>query len=251
MSRYGRRHRAIRRALLAGAIGKPCVRCGQPIDAGQGVDLDHADDGRNYRGLAHATCNRRAGQERGEALKRARRHPIMKLENVAIGVEISVDRMHTSIAAAAQTDAAVTVALVDYLDGSDTAAKVAEIAGRAVGLIGVVIDPRSPAATLIGPLESLGVVVTQVNTHQVTVAHGRFVDELRAGRLKIADHPQLDAAAQHALTRPLAGAEALERRKPLVDTSPLAAAELALWMVLYQSGPSSVYTEERGLFTLG
>lgn len=156
----------------------------------------------------------------------------MKLERVALGVEISVDRMHTSVAAAARTGNAVTVALVEYLDGSDTAAKVAEIAGRAADLLGVVIDPRSPAATLIGPLESLGVAVTQVNAHQVAVAHGRFVDELRAGRLKIADHPQLDAAAQHALTRPLSGAEALERRKPAVDTSPLVAAELAVWKAL-------------------
>lgn len=156
----------------------------------------------------------------------------MKLERVALGIEISVDRMHTSIAAAAQTDDAVTVALVDYLDGSDTAANVAEIVGRAVDPLGVVIDPRSPAATLIGPLTALGVAVTEVNTHQVAVAHGRFVDELRAGHLKIADHPQLDAAAQHALTRPLAGAEALERRKPAVDTSPLVAAELAVWLAL-------------------
>ncbi len=156
----------------------------------------------------------------------------MKLENVALGVEISVDRMHTSIAAAAEsTKGRTSVALVDYLDGSDTAGAIAELAGRAIKLIGVVVDPRSPAATLIGPLTALGVTVTEVNTHQVAVAHGRFVDELRAGRLIIADHPALDLAAQHALTRPLAGAEALERRKPVVDTSPLLAAELALWAV--------------------
>ena len=55
--------------------------------------------------------------------------------------------------------------------------------------------------------------VTTVDTHGVAVAHGRFIDELRAGRLKIADHPVLDLAAQHAFTRPLAGAEALEHRK--------------------------------------
>lgn len=67
----------------------------------------------------------------------------------------------------------------------------------------------------------------------MAVAHGRFIDELRAGRLKVADHPQLDAAAQHALTRPLAGGDALDRRKPIVDTSPLVAAELAVWRIVY------------------
>jgi hypothetical protein len=235
--RYGRRHRAIRSALMVDAIGKRCVRCGQPIEAGQAVDLDHHDNGHDYRGLAHATCNRRAGAERGAVLKRARRNPIMDMKDIAIGVEISTDRMHTAISAAAQTGERVTVALVDYLDGSDTAGHVAELAGRAVDLRGVVIDPRSPAATLIRPLEALGVAVTQVTPHQVAVAHGRFLDELRAGRLRIEDHPHLDAAAQHALARPLAGGEALERRKPLVDTSPLIAAELAVWRVLDPPAP--------------
>jgi hypothetical protein len=229
--RYGRRHRLIRQALLLDAIGKPCVRCGQPIKAGQAVDLDHHDNGTTYRGLAHATCNRRAGAERGAALRRSRSYR-MNLPHVALGVEISVDRMHTSIAAAARDGDKVAVNLVEYAEGSDTAALVAEIAGRTADLLGVIIDPRSPAATLIGPLRALGVDVTEVNTHQVALAHGWFVDELRAGRLKIHDHPQLDLAAQHALTRPLAGAEALERRKPIVDTSPLAAAELAVWRVL-------------------
>lgn len=230
--RYGRQHRRIRAALLATAIGKPCVRCGKPIEAGDAVDLDHLDDGRGYRGLACASCNRRAGAERGVALRRARRTRIMKMEQCAIGVEVSGDRMHTSIAAAARDGGRVAVALVEYLDGTDTAAQVAEIAGRAVDLLEVVIDPRSPAATLVDPLEALGVSVRTVNTHQVAVAHGRFIDELRAGRLKVEDHPQLDAAAQFALTRPLAGGDALDRRKPVVDSSPLIAAELAVWRVL-------------------
>ena len=122
--------------------------------------------------------------------------------------------------------------LLEYLDGPDHAATVAEIAGRAVELLGVVVDPRSPAATLVEPLQALGVNLTTPTTHEVAVAHGRFVDELRAGRLKIAEHPNLDAAAQHALARPLAGGEALDRRKPAVDQSPLVAAELAVWKVL-------------------
>jgi hypothetical protein len=232
MNRYGRAHRAIRAQLMPWAVGSACVRCGRPIEAGQPVDLDHRDDGLGYRGLAHATCNRRAGQERGVMLRQARRHRIMKLENVALGIEVSSDRMHTSIAAAARDGDRVAVALLEYLDGTDTAAAVAEIAGRAVKLNALVIDPRSPAATLIEPLQALSVTVVQPTTHDVAVAHGRFVDELRAGRLRIADHPQLDAAAQHALTRPLAGGEALDRRKPAVDSSPLVAAQLAVWAIV-------------------
>ena len=156
----------------------------------------------------------------------------MKLKNVALGVEVSQDRLHTSVAAAARDGDRVAVVLLEYLDGTDTAGAVAEIAGRAVDLLGVVVDPRSPAATLIDTLKALGVDVVTPNAHEIAVAHGRFVDELRAGRLKISDHPQLAAAAQHALVRPLAGGEALDRRRPAVDPSPLVAAELAVWRVL-------------------
>jgi hypothetical protein len=237
-AKYGRRHRNIRAAMLANAIGTPCVRCGRPIEAGDDVDLDHADDGNGYRGLAHASCNRRAGQQRGVTLRQARRHHVLKLDNVAIGVEVAHDRLHTSIVAAAPDGDRVAVALLEYLDGTDTAAAVAEIAGKVTKLLGVVVDPRSPAATLIEPLKALGVEPITPTTHEVAVAHGRFIDELRAERLKIGEHPQLDAAAQHALTRPLAGGEALDRRKPVVDAAPLVAAELAVWRVLCSPPPS-------------
>lgn len=171
----------------------------------------------------------------------------MKLQSVALGVEVSSDRLHTSVAAAAHDGDRVAVVLLEYLDGTDTAGTVADIAGKAVDLLGVVVDPRSPAATLVEPLQVLGVDVVTPNTHEVAVAHGRFVDELRAGRLKIADHPQLDAAAQHALTRPLAGGEALDRRKPVVDSSPLVAAELAVWRLL--SAPPAPAVTPIAIFT--
>jgi hypothetical protein len=97
------------------------------------------------------------------------------------------------------------------------------------------LDPRSPAATLLEPLRLLRVDVTEASTHVVSAAHGCFLDELRAGGLAIEKHPQLDTAAKYAMSRQLAGGEALERRKPAVDTSPVLAAELAVWAVLHVS----------------
>jgi hypothetical protein len=152
-----------------------------------------------------------------------------------IGVEIAVDRTHTSVAAAGPLAARTAVEIVAHLGGSDTAATVAELCASYPKTLAVVIDPRSPAATLIEPLRALRIIVTEVSPRDVAIAHGRFLDELNAGRLKITPHPALDAAAQHALARPLAGGEALERRKPVVDTSPLSAAELAVWAVLSES----------------
>ena len=167
----------------------------------------------------------------------------------AIGVEISADRLHTSIVVAGGVDGAVVFELVHYVDGTDTAALVAAtLAERRT--LGVVVDPRSPAATLIAPLASVGVTVVEPSSHDVAVAHGQLVDEVRAGRLRYAGHPALDAAAQHALTRPLAGGEAVERRRVDVDASPLIAAELAVWGLVRGRSHKSIY-ESRGLRWVG
>ena len=229
MNRYGAEHRAIRRALLASAAGTPCVRCGVPLRAGDDVDLDHRDDGRGYLGMAHAACNRAAGARKGNRLRGKRKR--IRMDDPRIAVEISHDRLHTSIAAAGRSGAVVVVELIGYLAGSDTAEQVAAMAaGREVKQ--VTVDPRSPAATLIAPLKGLGLTVNEPKAVDMAVAHGRFVDELRAGRLKYVAHPALDAAVQFAGSRPLAGAEAIERRKVEADAGPLAAAELAVWSVL-------------------
>lgn len=73
MSRYGRRHRAIRQAMLPFAIGKPCPHCGEPMRADQALHLDHTADGRGYRGFAHKRCNEAEGGRRGRAAQLRRR----------------------------------------------------------------------------------------------------------------------------------------------------------------------------------
>lgn len=154
------------------------------------------------------------------------------MKTVALGVAISLDRSHTSVAAAGALDGVNVFELVDYLPGSDTADLIAATA-VAREVTAVVIDPRSPAATLIAPLGSRSLKVVETSARDLAVAHGQFLDELRAGRLKmLAQHAALDAAVQHADTRPLAGADALERRRVDADASPLEAVELAVWALL-------------------
>lgn len=254
MSRYGGLHQALRKRMLPLAVGSACTRCGRVIAPGEAIDLDHAD-GRDdaWTGWAHASCNRRAGQLRGQELRRERQRTAMIREQwteQAIGVEISNDRLHTSIVAAGRSaDGSVAFEMVGYLDGTHQASSIAAaVAERRTAA--TVVDPRSPAATLIAPLATAGVKVVEPSAHDVAVAHGQLVDELRAGRLRFAGHPALDAAAQHALARPLAGGEAVERRKVDVDTSPLIAAELAVWGLLRTGSQSSLY-ESRGLRVLG
>ena len=72
MSKYDRRHRRIRRAMLPFAYGQPCVHCGQPMQVGQDLELDHTADGLGYRGMVHAFCNRSEGGRRGAAKRHVR-----------------------------------------------------------------------------------------------------------------------------------------------------------------------------------
>ena len=133
------------------------------------------------------------------------------------------------------TDGRIVVELAAYVPGTDHSSTIRDMVASQGkrGVLAVMLDPRSPAATLLEPLRLLRVDVTEATTHVVSAAHGCFLDELRAGRLAIEKHPQLDTAAKYAMSRQLAGGEALERRKPAVDTSPVLAAELAVWAVLH------------------
>jgi hypothetical protein len=59
---------------LARHPGTPCHRCGRPMYVWQKLDLDHlvarALGGQGPRRLAHARCNRQAGQHLGHQLRR-------------------------------------------------------------------------------------------------------------------------------------------------------------------------------------
>lgn len=72
---YGYSHQVLRRALLPGAYGTPCPRCGERMQPGQPLDLDHTEDRTGYRGMAHATCNRRAGAHKTNAQRRGETAP--------------------------------------------------------------------------------------------------------------------------------------------------------------------------------
>jgi len=75
---YGSDHRRGRAAALEDLRlydGQPCPHCSQPIwwtDREQ-LDYDHTDDRTGYRGLAHATCNRRAGQAKAMRIRAAQK----------------------------------------------------------------------------------------------------------------------------------------------------------------------------------
>lgn len=64
---YGTHHQRLRAQLLPDAYGKACHFCGHPMLPGQPLDLDHSPDRQSYRGMAHASCNRRDGAAKTNA----------------------------------------------------------------------------------------------------------------------------------------------------------------------------------------
>lgn len=244
--RYDAAHRARKAMALPNAYGQPCPRCGRVMLREHILELDHGDDpGRGpYLGIVHRRCNRRAGGNLGRSrllaklsADKARRR--MGITRCALGVEISEDRLHTSIGMAASRhgEDAVLLELIAYLDG--TLSGPGEVLRAADGLaaLAVVIDPHSQAATLLHPLEEqkLKIVLTP-NTSDVVVAHGRFLDELAAGRLRHVSHPRLDEAARAGTQRRLSGAQTWDKRVA-VDLAPLTAVTLALWGLMVAPAP--------------
>jgi hypothetical protein len=230
-------HRRLAEKLKPDAVGTPCGFCGKLMLPNQELDLDHGPYGR-YR-VTHSHCNRSAGARKGQLIQLARRgqrrRRFIVPNEIALGIEISTDRQHTSIAVAGRAqDGRVVVELASYLEGTNHAGTVRDmVVSRKSRVLAIMLDPRSPAATLVDPLKALRVELTLADVHTMASAHGDFADQLKTGMLAIEPHPALTAAAKHAMTRPLSGAEALERRKPVVDTSPVVAAELAVWGVLH------------------
>ena len=67
---YGAEHRRVREqwaARLQRDGGATCCICGHWIDVDESWHLDHTPERDGYRGVAHATCNKRDGAKRGRA----------------------------------------------------------------------------------------------------------------------------------------------------------------------------------------
>lgn len=159
------------------------------------------------------------------------------LSACTLGIEIAEARDHVSVAAAGFIDGEfILVELAAHVVGTDPVAEVLRLRGERT-LSAVALDPRSPAATALRPLTDARVDVTELSTHDVAVAHGEFVDAVRAGLLRHTGQAELTAAIRHGAQRRLGGATAWERRGIAVDVSPALAAEIAVWALRHAVKP--------------
>jgi hypothetical protein len=194
---------------------------------GQPLDLDHRPDGRGYRGMTHARCNRADGGRRAKLGRKDRRTLMLQLPAMAIAAETSWDRRHTAICAAGwDTIAGVwRVELVNYVDGTDVTGRLLELP-RHPNVRALCIDPVSPAAPIADALRRHK--LAEPTVRDIATATAEIIDLLRAGEVRLSDQPALTNAARHVEVRQTGAGIAFDRRSD-IDSSPLIAAALALW----------------------
>ncbi|MFE2041666.1 terminase [Streptomyces sp. NPDC059477] len=152
---------------------------------------------------------------------------------VALSIDMTPERSHAAICAAFPYLGGTHVTVVDHRPGTGW------ILGRAKELHAKysprcwVIDPASPAASLIGDLEDeesgLGIEVVKPKAREMAAACGQFYDATTTQSLTHFDDAPLASALAGAQQRPLGDAWAWARRIVSVDISPLVAGTLAKW----------------------
>lgn len=70
---YGTAHQKLRAELLPLAYGARCHFCGDLMQEGDDLHLDHTEDRSGYRGITHSACNIADGSRRGGQAMRKQR----------------------------------------------------------------------------------------------------------------------------------------------------------------------------------
>jgi hypothetical protein len=146
-------------------------------------------------------------------------------------IDVTPDRSHGSIAVAGWTpDRRVHLEVVEHRAGTDwIAERVAEL-DRRWHPWPVIVDPASPAGSLLVDLASLGVRTETLNARDYAAACAQFYDAVMGPEPLVVhlDQPVLNLAVGSARKRVLGDAWAWAR-KVGADVSPLVAVTLARW----------------------
>lgn len=159
------------------------------------------------------------------------------VDPVSFGIDVSEDRGWAAIAAAgSRADGQFHGEVIDYHRGTDW------IVDRVVELkakwnpLAFVIDPASPAGSLIPLLEARGVDVTKPTRRDIAQTCGYLFDAVKTRTLHHRGEQSLAISIKASRQKPAADAWVWER-KGLSDVAPLLALTLALRPVLASSVP--------------
>lgn len=149
--------------------------------------------------------------------------------SLAFAVDTSVDRRMSSVSVCgAREDRIPHLETVENRPGTDWITPyLAEKTGTHGGF--VVIDPASPAGSLVDDLKASGVLVYTVTARDYAQACGWLYDAVKDRTVRHLGQAELDTAVTGARLRDLVGGFAWDRRNPLADITPLVSATLACW----------------------
>jgi phage terminase large subunit-like protein len=164
---------------------------------------------------------------------------------LCVGVDVNPERSWASISGAGQALVGDVpfVELIDRREGTGWLTdRLVEIRDR-YHPIAIVVDGKSPAASLIDEWERAGLDLQVIDSTFQVRACGNMKDRVTLMRFAHRSQTELNDAVKNAGTRPLADAWAWNRKTSKVDISPLVASTLALeaWMQNSDSGSSGVY----------
>lgn len=147
------------------------------------------------------------------------------------GVDVSVDRSHSWIAAAVlDEDGNPVVSLRERRRGLMWVPDAMKRLAEESGMWEVAIQSKGcPAMEFIQPLKDLGFTVHEIDGSHIGLATGRLRDRVREGRLVHAPQPLVDQAIEGGLTKVIAENEAWDRRRSIVDIGGVAAITVALY----------------------
>ncbi len=159
------------------------------------------------------------------------------VDPATFALEVGDDREWSCISVGGKrSDALWHGAVVDYRRGTEWVVDRAAELWRKWSPSAFVIDPSSPAGSLIPLLEARGVVVTKVTTREVSQACGQFYDFVRQGDFRHRDDPALNVAVRSATRRTTGDLWRFERRSS-TDISPLLSVVIALWVASRERAP--------------
>lgn len=164
------------------------------------------------------------------------------VERLVFGVDVSPQRTDASVSVAGlREDGLVHVELIattaSVLEKGE-APQVGWIVGwivekcRTNSIAGVVIDAKSPAASIVPDLRQNRIPVTVTGVDDMADACAGFYDSAVEGGLRHIGQPQLTVALQNARKRSLSGDRwAWNRKSSDSDITPIVSATLAVWGV--------------------
>lgn len=152
---------------------------------------------------------------------------------LVLGVDVSPDRNQAAVALAGlRGDGLAHVELDQSREGTGWIIDWVAERCRKNPIVAVVIDAKSPAATLIQGLRKNGVRVVATKTDDMATACAALYDAAVAGEVRHIAQPQLTHSLNAARKRSIGDRWAWNRKSPDSDITPIVAATLAHWGVL-------------------